>query len=92
MFSGGQLKAPETLPAVSTLNHGSTGGRQGFFHTCIPTLWTSAALHEEPLPSQAQNDPAWAQQRYRKGCSLTQSSQGVSARWEMEHRTARQGD
>lgn len=60
MFSGGQLKAPETLSAVSILNHGSAGGRQGFLHACIPALWTSAALHTELFPSCAQNDPAWA--------------------------------
>lgn len=44
MFSGGQLKAPET--AVSTLDHRSAGRRQGF----LPAVWTSGARGTERLP------------------------------------------
>lgn len=76
MFSGGQLKAPETVSAVCTLDHESAGGRQGFPDTCIPALWSSAALCTDPLPSCTQSDPAQAQRWYGRWCSLTQSSWG----------------
>lgn len=90
VFSGGQLKAPETLSAVSTLDHGSAGGRQGFPHTCNPALWTSAVLRTASLLCPERS--CLGMMADGKGCSLTQSSQGESARWEMEHGTVRQGD
>lgn len=52
MLSGEHLKAPET--AVSVLDHGSAGGRQGF----LQAEWTSGALCTEPLPSCDQHEPA----------------------------------
>lgn len=51
MFSGAQLKAPES--AVSTFDHGSAGGR----HSFLQAVGTSGALGTEPTPLLC---PVWA--------------------------------
>lgn len=56
MFSGEQLKAPESLhqvPVEVQARHRGSPARG-------PAPWTSAVLSAEPLPSGTQRDPAWA--------------------------------
>lgn len=63
MFSGGQLKAPETTSPECS-QPGKCRVDAGLPSACVPVL--GPALSTALLPSSAQNDPTWAQQQHRK--------------------------